>query len=62
MQKTRMVAACRPLYPDIAAIVRHTLEQHDLLPAELATPPALGALPGLSAASGVPSSATTSGS
>ncbi|KAL4420387.1 hypothetical protein ABPG77_002327 [Micractinium sp. CCAP 211/92] len=62
MQKTRMVAACRPLYPDTVAIVRHVLEQHGLLPAELAAPPALGQLPGLSSGSKSQSSAATSGS
>lgn len=60
MQKTKMIAACRPLYPDTAVIVRHALEQHGLLPDELAAPPGLGQLPGLSAGSGAASSLGTS--
>ncbi|KAL4430752.1 hypothetical protein ABPG75_006008 [Micractinium tetrahymenae] len=56
MQKTKMIAACRPLYPDTLAIVRCALEQHGLLPDELAAPPVLGALPGLSAGSGAATS------
>lgn len=33
IQRARCAAMYRPLFPDIVAIVRSCLEQHDLLPA-----------------------------
>jgi len=33
LQKARMSAACRPLHPDVAAIVREGLQHYGLLPA-----------------------------
>ena len=39
LQKARMTAACRPLHPDVPAVVHAGLEHLGLLPPDLATPP-----------------------